>query len=121
MALYYTLGAQSFSIRKRSEDQGREVKECEGMFYRLGISSGLHFPWSSECGHIRGFDPIVRNKRESRFIHNSRVEAPTTIIRVEDFIAKKDAEYPEDPGTQCMQPRPGLSYDQSRELRVRLD
>jgi hypothetical protein len=24
-------------------------------------------------------------------------EAPTTIIRVEDLIAKKDAEYPEDP------------------------
>jgi hypothetical protein len=24
-------------------------------------------------------------------------EAPTTIIRVEDLISKKDAEYPEDP------------------------
>ena len=30
-------------------------------------------------------------------------EVPTTIIRLENLIAKKDAEYPGGPSTQCVQ------------------
>ena len=44
-------------------------------------------------------------------------------IRVEDLIAKKDAEYPEDPHAMyATTPRTqSLLYDRSRGLRVRPD